>query len=208
MATYHPYAVGYKVYLRALERADLAGNMLQWTNDARVTHFMYMGTFPNTLEALEYEFDLLMNAKTGGLLQAPNFPTNVVFAVVEKASDLHIGNVGLFGINWVMRVAEFRAIIGEPKYWGGGYSLEAYRLAIEYGFDRLNLRRFVAGTRADHVASSFTLKQIGFVKEGRLRKHFLRGEQAYDILQFGLLRDEYLKKFPAAVAVGMEAEKN
>ena len=195
-AMYHPYLVGDRVYLRALERKDLAGNMFQWANDPEVMHFMYMGTFPNTIEALEHEYEVLIGAKTAGLLQLPNYPRNVVFAIVDEESDSHIGNVGFFGINWITRVGEIRAIIGEKECWGGGYIFEAYRLAIQYAFDRLNLRRLVAGTRADHVASVIALKKVGFVQEGRRREHFLRNERTYDTLQFGLLRDEFFALFP------------
>ena len=196
---YHPYLVGDKVYLRSLEREDLKGNMFQWANDPEVTHFMYMGTFPNTIEALEHEYEVLMGAKTAGLLQLPSYPTDVVFAVIDKESDSHIGNAGFFGINWITRAAEFRAIIGEKAYWGGGYAFETYCLAIEYAFDRLNLRRLCAGCRADHFAAVMAMKRVGFVQEGRQREHFQRNEQAYDILLFGLLRDEYFALFSQRV---------
>ena len=193
---YHPYLVGEKVYLRALERGDLSGNMFQWANDPEVTRFMHMGAFPNTIEALEHEYEVLMEIKTAGLLQLPNCPSNVVFAIIDKGNDYHIGNLGLFGINWIQRVAEFRVIIGEKDYRGGGYAFESYCLAIKYAFDRLNLRRLVAGARADHVASAIALKKVGFVQEGRQRKQFLRNEQTYDVLLFGLLREDFFALFP------------
>ena len=192
----HPYLVGDKIYLRALERHDLRGNMLQWANDPEITHYMYMGTFPNTIEALEHEYELLMGTKTAGLLQLPSHPSDVPFAIVAKESNSHIGNVGFFGISWINRIAELRAVIGEKEYWGGGYIYEAYRLAITYAFDRLNLRRLVAGIRADHVSSAIALKKVGFVQEGRQREHFLRNERTYDILQFGVLRSEFFALFP------------
>jgi RimJ/RimL family protein N-acetyltransferase len=193
----NPYLVGEKVYLRALTREDLRGGLLRWANDPLVTQFMYMGTFPNTIEALEHEYDILMGSTSGSLLQSPTFPANVVMAVVLRETDLHIGNVGLFGINWVTRVAEFRSVVGERQYWGGGVSTEAYRLMIAYAFDRLNLRKLMAGTRADHVASAVMLKKVGFVQEGRLREHFLRDEKTYDILFYGLLRGDFRRPPPA-----------
>jgi RimJ/RimL family protein N-acetyltransferase len=36
------------------------------------------------------------------------------------------------------------------------------------------------------------LTKVGFVREGLLRQAFLRNEVAYDVLMFGLLRDDLL----------------
>ena len=187
----HPFLVGEKVYLRALERGDLSGPMFDWAHNPDVTQYMYMGWVPNTVEGLEREYNLLTGHNTASLLQVPEHPENIVFAVVDKRTDAHIGNAGLFGINWVMRVAELRQIIGKPECWGGGYAFEAYRLILKYAFDRLNLRRVVAGTRVDNVRSIVLLMKTGFVQEGCQREQFLRNEQAYDVLLFGLLRREF-----------------
>jgi len=193
---YHPYLIGEKVYLRGLERQDLSGNMFQWANDPEVTQFMHMGDFPNSIEALEHEYDVLMGIKTAGLLQLPNYPNNVVFAIIDKESDKHIGNIGLFSIDWIQHIADLRAVIGEKDYRGGGYAFESYCLTIRYAFNRLNLRRILGGTRADHVASIIAMKKVGFVQEGRQRQQFLRNGKAYDVLMFGLLREDFFTLFP------------
>lgn len=185
------YLIGAKVYLRPLTRADLSGAMFQWANDPEVTHYMSMGTFPNTIEALEREYDAL-SLRTAGLMQSGEIPGSIVFAAIEQAGRTHIGNVALFGINWISRSAEFRAIFGEKQFRGGGYVDEAYRLLIGYAFDRLNLRRLEAGTRADNVPSIIALKKVGFKEEGRRRQQFLRNDRAYDALEFGILRDEFV----------------
>jgi [ribosomal protein S5]-alanine N-acetyltransferase len=191
------YLEGENVYLRALERADLSGNMFRWANDPEVTKYMMMGVVPNTIEALEAEYDALRERGTAGLMQFANPPENVVFAVCDRGTDKHIGNVGIFGINWIVRTGEFRAIIGEKDFWGGGYGFEAYRLCIGWAFDRLNLRRLAAGTHADHVGSMIALKKVGFVQEGVLRELLLRDEKPADVVAFGLLRDEFYALFPA-----------
>lgn len=192
----NPFIVGQRVYLRCLERDDLNGNMLQWANDPEITEFMYMGTVPNSIEALQREYDALMGDFPGNLLQQSVTPKTVLFAVVERKNDIHIGNVGIFDISWLTQVGEFRAIIGERDYWGGGNASEAYELTIRYAFDRLNLRRLVAGCRADHVASIFGLRRVGFEQEGRQREHFMRAGVPHDMCLFGLLRRDFDKLHP------------
>jgi ribosomal-protein-alanine N-acetyltransferase len=192
---YHPFLVGDKIYLRGLEKADLAGKMFQWANDPEITHYMYMGTFPNSMEALEREYAAMTSNTPGSLLQMPGNPTGVVLAIIDKSDECHIGNVGLYNISWSMGMAEARIVIGERKYWGAGRAVEAYTLAIRYGFDRLNLRRIWAGCRADHTGSARSLEKVGFRSEGRQRRHFLRDGVAYDVLLFGLLREEFIQKY-------------
>jgi RimJ/RimL family protein N-acetyltransferase len=194
---HHPYIIGETVYLRGLERADLGGPMFQWANDPEVTHYMYMGTFPNTIEGLEREYDMLIGNTPSALIQAPGNPLHVTLAIVDKQSDIHIGNIGFYGISWLTGVAELRTIIGEKSHWGGGWAAEAYLLALRYAFDRLNLRRIWAGCRADHLAAVVALENAGFVREGRQRQHFLRNGRAYDILLYGLMSQEFKTLFPA-----------
>ncbi|HKS96082.1 MAG TPA: GNAT family protein [Terriglobia bacterium] len=193
---HHPFLIGKKVYLRALERGDLTGPMFDWAHDPEVTEYMVMGFVPNTLEALEREFSVLTENGTAGLLQLSEHPENIVLAIIDRQTDTHIGNIGLFGINWLMRVAEIRHVVGNRQYWGGGYAFETYRLFIPYVFDRLNLRRLAAGIRADNTRTRALLKKIGFVDEGCAREHYLRNERPYDIAMVGLLRRDFYALFP------------
>lgn len=185
------------MYLRGLERSDLSGRMFQWANDPEVTHYMYMGTFSNTIEGLEREYDMLVSNTPANLIQAAANPAHVTLGIIDKQDDLHIGNIGFYNISWLTGVAELRTIIGEKTHWGGGRAAEAYVLAIRYAFDRLNMRRIWAGCRADHLAAAMALEKVGFVREGRQRQHFLRNGRSYDILLYGLMRQEFLNLFPS-----------
>ena len=102
-----PFIVGDEIYLRGLERNDLSGNMFNWANDSDITRYMYTGLKPNNLDLLEQEYDQLMNSDK-----------DVVMAIVDKKTDMHVGNVGLYAINWLYRSAEYRIIIGEKEFWG------------------------------------------------------------------------------------------
>jgi [ribosomal protein S5]-alanine N-acetyltransferase len=191
----NPYLVGNLVYLRALERNDLQGNMFQWANDPEITKFMYMGTTPNTIEGLEREYNELRSVDFGNLLQAGSHPSAVVFAIVDREDDQHVGNVGFYGISWINGTAEVRIIMGEKSHWGAPTN-EAYCLSLAYAFNRLNLRRISAGIRYDHIGAAIALKKVGFVQEGRQRRQMLQGRKTHDVLLFGLLREDFLALFP------------
>lgn len=189
------YLQGEKVALRTLAHSDLV-SCARWASDPEVTKYMYLGTFPTSMEAMGQEYRAMASALPGNLTQQSGFPNDIMFVILSRLSSESIGWCGLFGINWVARVAEFRAIIGEKSCWGGGYALDAYRLALGYGFDRLNLRKVTGGQRADNYAAIKAARKVGFVQEGLLRGHFLRNDRAYDIVVNGVLRHEFYALFP------------
>lgn len=176
----HEFLTGQKLYLRGLEKADLAGNMFQWHNDAEVTRYMISGAMPNTPAVLEAEYEQLTAS-----------PNDVVLAMVDQATDAHIGNIGLYNIRWLVRAAELRIIIGEKAYWGQGCGLEAIRLMLDYAFQRLNLNKVFLGVNAAHQPALACYQHAGFVWEGVLRQEIFRDGVYYDAVRMSILRGEY-----------------
>jgi len=176
----HPFAVGKKVYLRGLERADQK-DLLVWANDAEVTYYMFLGAFPANIELLEKEYEQLVNSRN-----------DAAMAVIDKKTDSHVGNVGLYAINWISRSAEFRIIIGQKDCWSKGYGTEATELCLDYGFNKLNLNRIFLGTNAGHKSAIRCYEKAGFKHEGGLRQEMFRHGVYSDVVQMGILRSEYL----------------
>jgi len=175
----NPFILGESIYLRGLERADLK-NMLRWANDAEVTHYMFMGALPGNIESLEKEYEQLVNSRN-----------DIAMAVIDKKTDTHLGNVGLYAINWITRAAEFRIIIGEKDFWSKGFGTEATKLCITYGFDKLNLNRIWLGTNAEHKAAVRCYEKAGFKPEGVLRQEMYRHGTYSDAVRMSILREEY-----------------
>lgn len=171
---------GARIYLRPLERGDLTDRYLGWLNDPEVNFYMESGTFPVTSADLEKFYGDVTSSRT-----------QVIFAIAGKKSNEHIGNVKLGPISWVHRRATFGILIGEKKFRGLGVGLEATRLAVEYGFFRLNLHRIDLGVCAEHVAAIHCYERAGFKVEGRFRQDLFVDGRYVDRLWMGLLRSEY-----------------
>jgi len=176
----NPYILGNKTYLRALEKSDLTGNLYQWANDLNVTYYMFMGTYPNTIERIWEEYEPLLKSKN-----------DVVMAVIDRHNDTHIGNVGLYSINWISRSAEFRIVIGEKRYWSKGYGTEATRLTLIYGFDKLNLNKIWLGVNEQNLGAVRAYEKSGFSHEGVLRQEIYRNGWYYNALRMSILKEEY-----------------
>ena len=178
----HPFLIGEKVYLRALEASDINENYLSWINDAEVTKYMTTGRFPSNMEKL-VEYYQHRTASSN----------HVIFAIIDKESDRHIGNITLNNINWVNRTADSGIMIGEKDFWGKGYGTEAIRLVSDYAFKRLNLHKVTAGIVAIHQASIKAFEKAGFEIEGQAKSQFFLDGQYYDSLYLGITKEYFLR---------------
>jgi len=174
------FAEGATVFLRPLEHSDLNDSYLRWLNDPEVTRYTETGTFPSTAEDLENYYRAVIGSRN-----------DVILAIVDKESGLHVGNIKLGPIHWIHRTATLGILIGEKEFWGKGVGLEATRLMVEYGFVRLNLHRIDLGVFAEHDAAVRCYEKAGFKVEGRMREDLFQDGQYRDRLWMGLLRSEY-----------------
>lgn len=186
---HHAFIVGKKIYLRGIEKDDISGNMSQWANDSEVTHYMVMGTVPNSgsifcsWDSVEDEYERLKKSRN-----------DIVFAIVDKKTDTMIGVTGLYDISWIPRAAEFRIAIGEKSFWGKGYGTEATKLIVEYAFDKLNLNQVHLGVNAEDERANKCYKNAGFLFEGTKRESVYRNGRYYDLNLYSILRSEYYGK--------------
>lgn len=171
------------VYFRPLRKEDADGPYPHWLNDPEVCRGNGHATFPYTLtEARQY-----IESVTGSR-------RDIVFAICRKSNHQHIGNVALLGIDWVARTGEFAILIGDKSMWGKGVGYEALKAIIEYAFYTLNLERVYWGTIDGNKGMISISEQLGAIQEGRRIKAVFKGGQRKDMLEFGILREDYKKR--------------
>jgi RimJ/RimL family protein N-acetyltransferase len=101
-----------------------------------------------------------------------------------------IGFVRLFNIHQSEGYAGIETVMGDFRAARRGFGVQASRLMGYYGVDTLGLRRLEAKAYEYNALSINTLKRNGFTHEGTLRKATLRDGRYWDIMIFGILRDE------------------
>jgi len=174
---------GQRVYLRALDAADVSEEYLDWILDPEVSRYLEVGRFPMS------EKDLT------AWIESFNDPTKAMaFAIVDEATNLHIGNITLHSIDWVHRTAEMGTMIGNRQFWGKGYATEARSLLISCAFERWGLRKLTVGNVEGNIASISSNKGLGFQEEGRLRDQVFVDGKYHDVIRLGLLRNEFRPK--------------
>lgn len=77
------------------------------------------------------------------------------------------------------------------SHQGRGIAREAVRRVIEHGLDDLDLRKIIADTDPDNLASNDLLIDMGFQKEGYLREEWHTHLGVRDSILWGMLKSEY-----------------
>jgi [ribosomal protein S5]-alanine N-acetyltransferase len=172
---------GETIYLRPLNDIDLKGNYQVWLNDKAIVEYNSHGRFPMTIDKLNDFVKSLSGSNT-----------TLVLAIIDKASDQHIGNISLQGINWIDRSAEIAFLLGEKNFWGKGVMYEAGKLLIKHGFYTLNLHRIHCGTSSENTGMHKLAQKLGMQKEGVRRQAIFKNNCYFDIIEFGLLKEEVL----------------
>lgn len=171
---------GERIYLRPLRDQDAEGPYPFWLNDMEVCEGTSHGIYPYSKKnALDY------------IQQANNADQALILAIVLHENDLHIGNIALQRINWIYRTAEFAILLGDKNQWGKGYGLEAGRLLIAHGFSALNLNRIECATFDSNEGMRKLALTLGMQQEGVRRKAAYKNGVFLDIVEFGVLREEF-----------------
>ncbi len=88
------------------------------------------------------------------------------FGIFENEANVLVGTISLVQ---VMRGPLQNAVLGyamDKKYNNKGYTTEAVKLIVAYGFQKLALHRIEAGVMPGNDASIRVLEKAGFHKEG------------------------------------------
>jgi len=179
-----PFLVGKDIYLRGLIESDCEGPYATWFNDAQVCEGNSHHVFPHSAEAARTYIKQVNTARD-----------KLVLAIIRSKDNKHIGNITLDNINYINRTAELSIIIGDKSCWNEGYGKQAVRLICDHGFLALNLNRIACGTFENNIPMQKLAEHLGMVREGVRRKAVYKSGCYLDIIEYGVLRDEYLARF-------------
>ena len=167
---------GERIRLRKIELTDVNEDYRAWMNDPEVVRYTESRFRTHSLEDIR------------AYVQSVRSDANsVFFAIIEKETGKHIGNIKIGHMLPVHRTADVGVIIGDRNCWGKGYATEALKLTAAYAAEPLKLHKLWAGIYADNPGSIQAFRRAGFVEEGRFARHWFSGPDYVDGLQMGLL---------------------
>ncbi len=120
----------------------------------------------------------------------PGLPQTIVLRI-EKDNKV-VGEAGFKNIKWINRKAELNILI-KKEFRNKGFAKEVLAGMINYGFMTLNFHRLEAEVYEYNKASVKLVEHLGFSVEGKLREAKYNNGKYYDIIRYGLLRNEWQK---------------
>ena len=90
------------------------------------------------------------------------------------------------------KIEDHKAELGywlAEKYWGQGIMTQAVKLATEFGFKKLKLKRIYARVFSFNKASKRVLEKAGYKFEGILRKNTKKDNRFIDDCLFAKIKD-------------------
>ena len=173
-----PLLRGARVWLRALERTDVAETEL---DDRDLGHF---GGFrmPFAREAQERWFNKLVAGIGESVVQ---------FTICPIGERRGIGGVGLRDIERVNGTAEASIFITAREDWGKGYGTDAMNALLDFAFGELRLHRVYLHVFDYNPRAIRSYEKSGFVSEVRLRHNRFHRGAYHDEFLMAILRSEW-----------------
>ena len=119
------------------------------------------------------------------------------FTIRAKADDRLIGKAIILRVEWTNGNCAIRIGIGAAEDRRKGYGTQALKMLLSFAFAELNLFRVTAYVPEYNEGAITLLKKFGLVEEVRRRQSLEREGRRWDLLVFGLLKDEWLNQAKA-----------
>lgn len=176
---------GKKVILRPLDKATDLGSAVRWVNKGEVRRFIARNR-PISIDEEGDWFDGLKKREG-----------DIVLAIEIRETRQFIGVIGIHRIDFLNGTATTGTLIGEKRFWGKGYGTDAKMLLLRYAFEELGLRKICSGAIAYNKRSLAYSKKCGYVVEGVLRKHILKGGAYRDEVILAVFKSGWKKAWKA-----------
>ena len=170
------------VYLLPLTIEDASEDYVGWLNSPVVSR--YRGARANRTTMADVR-DYIESIPDRG---------DFVFAIRERGTERHIGNVAFNSVHQAYRSAELSIMIGAHDVWGRGYGKEAMALMTEYGFKTLKFHRI--WSESPNPAFNAAMRSLGWTCEGFKREAFKLDDKFVDFKCWSILASEYEETTP------------
>jgi RimJ/RimL family protein N-acetyltransferase len=171
---------GHRVRLRPVEPDDWPA-FAAWGGNDQVSRLAEHVTFPQSAETVRRWTERA----------ATEEPSNDRFRwLIVDPADEPVGTINTHSCD--RRVGSFSyGIALAPQAQGQGFAAEAIRLVLRYYFAELGYQKVLVHVYDFNEGSRRLHERLGFVQEGRLRRMAYTAGRHWDVLVYGLTREEF-----------------
>jgi len=111
---------------------------------------------------------------------------------LERRDDAALLGAISLGVGAYHHRGELGYWLGVP-FWNRGYTTEAARAVLAFGFGPLGLRRVQAGIFPRNTASMRVMEKAGMRREGLLRDYYRKGDGFEGAMMYAVVRPEFVE---------------
>ncbi len=174
-----PVLAGGKVRLRELRLSD-GPSLCALLTTEEVSRFI--SPPPTTVEGFERFIQWTHHERAAGHY--------ICFAVVPEGLDAAVGIFQIRQLEPTFETAEWGFALGSA-FWGTGVFMDAARLTVQFAFETVGVHRLEARAAVLNGRGNGALAKIGAVKEGVLRRCFLRNGEYLDQALWSIVREDW-----------------
>ena len=152
---------GQRVLLRDLCLDDVTDRYVEWMNNPQVNRYMESRFQIHTVETLSLQLNMFHDRG------------DHLFAIIEKSTGIHIGNLKIGEVNRYHQTADIGLMIGDPTCWGKGYASEAIQLGTNHAYQSGLISRLICGSYVSNIGSISAFIKSGYKIEGTKIGHVL-----------------------------------
>jgi len=175
------------ILLRPFTRPDFP-RLIRWIT-SRELMVQWAGATEFTFPLTEAQLEKYLSASEG------DRSARRVFAATTEQGDV-CGHIELNAISVENNSGSLCRVFVSPEYRGSGVCVPMVRRALDVGFGELGLRRIDLRVYAFNTPGIRCYEKAGFVREGLLRKSQKVGDQLWDTVVMGILREEWERLQP------------
>jgi RimJ/RimL family protein N-acetyltransferase len=116
-------------------------------------------------------------------------------AIARREDDLFVGGINVNEVDQTNGTFAYGVGI-HPDHKGNGYAAEAVVLVVRFMFDERRFQKCEARVYDYNSASISLHRKLGFVEEGRLRRHLFLAGEYHDEFIFGMTVEEFRQLYP------------
>jgi len=176
-----PTLIGSKLTVRDLRVSD-APSLFTMLASHEVARFI--SPPPGTVEGFERFIEWTHRRREAG--------TYICFAIVPEGCEDAVGIIQVRQLDRSWETAEWGFALGAP-FWGTGAFSESARLVVDFVFGTIGVHRLEARATAHNGRGNGALGKLGAVREGLLRKSFLRDGEYHDQVLWSIVREDWVQ---------------
>ena len=176
---------GNKIRLRAVEPEDWQF-FNTWNLDSETARLCYSVQLPTSQER---------DRRWAADMAAKEAQNDTFFFAIQNLENELVGNINTHSSSTRNGTFSYGLAV-RREYWRRGYASEAILLVLRYYFLELRYQKVNAGIYAFNEASIRLHENLGFQREGRLRRMTYTNGKYFDDVIFGMTIEEFIEKHP------------